>query len=85
MGYTSNFAHAHSFAFSNWVDGVASTGTFYYNGSDTTTGVSAIPTGWTVVKDSQEPSALCFTAKQANSTLRLDKVGTPNAISLETS
>ena len=28
---------------------------------------------------------LCFTAKEANSTLRLDKVGSPNAISLETS
>ena len=28
---------------------------------------------------------LCFTAKQANSTLHLEKVGSPNAISLETS
>ena len=28
---------------------------------------------------------LCFTAEEANSTLHLDKVGTPNAISLETS
>lgn len=28
---------------------------------------------------------LCFTAQQANSTIRLDKVGTPNAVSLETS
>ena len=34
--------------FNEWVAGVASTGTFYYNGSDTTTGESAIPTGWTV-------------------------------------
>ena len=28
---------------------------------------------------------LCFTAEEANSTLHLDKVGTPNAISIETS
>ena len=35
-------------AFSNWVNGVAATGTLYYNGSDTTTGVSAIPSGWNV-------------------------------------
>ena len=28
---------------------------------------------------------LCFTAEEANSTVRLDKVGSPNAISLETS
>lgn len=28
---------------------------------------------------------LCFTAQEANSTIRLDKVGTPDAISLETS
>ena len=28
---------------------------------------------------------LCFTAKEANSTLHLDKAGTPDAISLETS
>lgn len=28
---------------------------------------------------------LCFTAEEANSTIRLDKVGTPDAISLETS
>ena len=35
-------------AFGNWVSGVAKSGTFHYNGSDTTTGASAIPTGWTV-------------------------------------
>lgn len=28
---------------------------------------------------------LCFTATQANSTVRLDKVGSPDAVSLETS
>ena len=45
LGYTGNFSTNY---FSNWVSGVASTGTFYYNGSDTTTGESAIPEGWTV-------------------------------------
>ena len=48
LGYTGNFADAPNNAFSNWVSGVASTGTFYYNGSDTTTGNNAIPTGWTI-------------------------------------
>ena len=48
LGYTGNFADAPSYAFYYWVSRVASTGTFYYNGTDTTTGVSAIPTGWTV-------------------------------------
>lgn len=35
----------------------------------------------------EEPAAnwLCFTAEQANSTVRLDKVGSSNAVSLETS
>lgn len=32
----------------NWLTNVSSTGNFYYNGSDTTRGGSAIPTGWTV-------------------------------------
>ena len=79
LGYTGNFANAPFQAFNNWVSDVSSTGTFYYNGSDTTTGESAIPTGWVVA------APLCFTAEEANSTLRLDKVGSPNAISLETS
>ena len=50
LGYTDNFVDASSgpSTFSNWVFGVASTGTFYYNGTDTTTGESAIPEGWTV-------------------------------------
>ena len=48
LGYTGNFANAPYSAFNNWVSGVAQTGTFYYNGSDTTQGVSSIPTGWTV-------------------------------------
>ena len=79
LGYTGKFGDAPSNAFSRWVYGVAESGTFYYNGSDTTTGESAIPEGWVVAKP------LCFTAEEANSTFRLDKVGSPNAISLETS
>ena len=63
--------------FSNWVYGVASTGTFYYNGSDTTTGSSAIPTGWTVV------SPLCFTAEEANSTVAMKANGSAPTVSLE--
>ena len=46
--YTGNFADAPTDAFDGWVYNVGSNGTFYYNGSDTTTGVSAIPSGWTV-------------------------------------
>ena len=48
LGYTGNFADAPSEAFGVWVIGVAPEGTFYYNGTDTTTGASAIPSGWTV-------------------------------------
>lgn len=47
LNYTGNFT---SDIFSNWVQGVKSSGTFYYNGSDTTRGASAIPTGWTIQK-----------------------------------
>ena len=35
-------------AFYQWVYHISSTGTFYYNGSDTKRGNSAIPTNWTV-------------------------------------
>lgn len=44
IAYTGNF----SASFYEWVYGVPATGDFYYNGSDTTRGVNAIPTGWTV-------------------------------------
>ena len=73
LGYTGKFTDAPSGAFNNWVSGVASTGTFYYNGSDTTTGVNAIPTGWTVIQI-QRPE-LCFTAEEANSTVGMEVVG----------
>ena len=47
LSYTGDFSTNY---FSNWVYNVASTGTFYYNGTDKTTGESAIPKGWTVNK-----------------------------------
>lgn len=45
LGYTGNFSTTY---FNGWVNGVAASGTFYYNGSDTTTGTSAIPENWTI-------------------------------------
>ena len=50
IAYTGTFSEAPSYAFWAWVQGVSASGTFYYNGSDTTTGSSAIPTGWNVVQ-----------------------------------
>ena len=50
LGYTGTFADAPEGAFSRWVEMVPSGGTFYYNGKDETTGVDAIPEGWTVNK-----------------------------------
>lgn len=37
-----------TFATGNWMNGVASSGTFYYNGTYTGRGTGAIPTGWTI-------------------------------------
>lgn len=61
--------------FSNWVYGVSNSGTIYYNGSDTTVGDSAIPTGWLV---STFYSGLKFTAIEDNSTISYTVVGSPN-------
>ena len=44
IDYTGNFGDE----FSNWVLAASSTGDFYYNGTDTTRGTGAIPTGWTI-------------------------------------
>lgn len=53
------------------------------------TQVKAAYLGSEQIWGSEEPEPvgdwLCFTAEQNGSTLRLDKVGSPNAISLETS
>lgn len=40
---------APDYEFYNWVRGVAKQGTFYYLGSDTTRGNSAIPEGWEII------------------------------------
>jgi len=45
LAYTGDFNTTY---FNEWVDGVAASGDFYYNGSDTTHSTSAIPVGWTV-------------------------------------
>ena len=76
--YSGNFSTTY---FNEWVDGVAASGTFYYNGSDTTTGVSAIPTGWTVLQIPRPE--LCFTAREANSTVSMAKSGSAPSVSLE--
>lgn len=78
LGYTGNFSTTH---FDNWVYGVASTGTLEYDGTDTTTGASAIPTGWTVVEIPRPE--LCFTAREANSTVKMMKSGSAPTVSLE--
>ena len=68
-------------ATTSWVYGVASSGTFTCPAElPDTRGASNIPEGWKKTGD-----LLCFTAEKANSTLHLDKVGSPNAISIETS
>ena len=83
LGYTGNFSPDY---FGNWVSGVASTGTFYYNGTDTTTGESAIPTGWTKLPIPRPITGqeLCFTAEEANSTVAMKKNGSSApSVSLE--
>ena len=43
ISYTGNYDSTY---FSDWVSGVASSGTFYYNGSDTLANFG-FPSGWT--------------------------------------
>lgn len=62
-------------ATTNWLSGVASSGNFYKpNALPETRGVSNIPTGWTI-KSEYKP--LTFTAKEANSTVKITKTGSP--------
>ena len=69
---------------SNWLSGVASTGTFYTNAdANWSTGPSGIPEGWTrvnegapAVDDITKP--LTFKATQDGSTVTLSKTGTPD-------
>ena len=58
-------------SFTNWVYGVAPNGTFDWTGEDTTTGPSAIPTGWVVVNEAKRP--LTFTAREGGVTVKLEK------------
>ena len=50
IAYFGNFSGTGvpSGAFTEWVNNVSSTGTFYYNGSSTSRGSSAIPSNWNV-------------------------------------
>jgi len=47
LGYTGNWSFGE---FQLWVNGVPSSGTFYYNGSYTARGTSEIPSGWTITR-----------------------------------
>ena len=61
-----------------WLDGVSASGTFTKsaNMNDWTTGVSGIPSGWTVqYYPEPELPYLCFTAEQANSTVGMKLTG----------
>lgn len=46
IDYTGSFGLASGTIY--WLSGVAESGTFYYNGTSTSRGPSAIPTGWTI-------------------------------------
>ena len=84
IAYTGNFSgqDVPTDAFANWVNNVSSTGTFYYDGEDTTTGVNAIPTGWEVKKYSV-PDGLRFTARDGGETVRLFKNGSAPSCSFQ--
>lgn len=45
LGYTGNF----SSSFNQWVGNITTTGTLYYNGTDTKKGSSGIPNNWVVI------------------------------------
>jgi len=66
IAYTGNFTSTY---FGNWLRGVDYDGTMYYAGSDTTTGSSAIPSGWTVETTSFK--GLTFTARTSNSSVTM--------------
>lgn len=84
LGYTGNFTgdSTAEWAFNNWVADVSADGTFYYDGEDTTTGDSAIPTGWTV-KSLSVPDGLRFTARDGGETVQLYKNGDAPSCSFE--
>ena len=82
LDYTDYFSTDY---FNYWVYGVSSTGTFYYNGTDTTHGVSAIPEGWTVlpVPIPIPRPELCFTAEEPYSDVTMMAMGNAPSVSLE--
>lgn len=67
--------------FDNWVRDVAASGTFLWNGTDTTTGDYAIPTGWTI--QDIPYTGLTFTAREANSTVAVVRESNPPTLSLQ--
>lgn len=78
LGYKGNFSTTY---FNDWVDGVAASGTIYYNGTDTTTGTSAIPTGWSAEKLMY--AGFWTEARQANSTVAVVNESSAPTISLQ--
>lgn len=78
LDYTGNFSTTY---FNDWVYGVAASGTFTYRGSDTTTGTSAIPAGWTV--NDWGYDGLTFRAEQAGSTLKFVKVSSAPTVTVQ--
>ena len=73
-----NFSSWLSGATTDWLNGVASEGTFDCpDALAATTGVSYIPSGWV-----KNPDYLCFTAEQAGSSVSVQKKESPVALSL---
>jgi hypothetical protein len=62
-------------ATTDWVTGVSSSGTFikHPDNNNWTTGVSGIPSGWTV-EDYDNSNFVTFTAEKANSTIGLERL-----------
>jgi len=66
-------------ATSNWLSGVANTGTFTCSALlPVENGTSRIPEGWTV--DKEEKDWLCFTAEEANVKVAFKKIGSPSSM-----
>lgn len=78
LQYRGTFDTTH---FNNWVRDVAASGTFIWNGTDTTTGDYAIPSGWTI--QDMPYSGLTFTAREANSTVAVVRESNPPTLSLQ--
>ena len=78
--YTGNFSGTGvpTDAFSNWVLNVSPTGTFTWDGTDTTRGSSAIPANWTIQTITPDiPPYLKFTSLENGSTWMLKQWNYP--------